>query len=149
MTNDILSQNTTEVQPLRPEDFELEVKFKIAEDRNADVVTLEQTGEQYLFIHWLQRMESAVAEFERFHAIKQIDSAIFSAYLWLRKNGIKSKAQVLYFIAEVLPKLKLLPDSPLATTRCRRCGSKIWGRESVLTGVGSSCRRNGKAGRLT
>ncbi len=144
MSNDILSQTTAEVQPLHPEEFHLDVKIKVAEDRNADIVTLTRTGEQFLFIHWLKRMESAIAEFERFHAIKRIDPAIWSAHEWLRKNGLRSKAEVLYFISEVLPKLKLPADSPLATTRCRRCSSEIWGRESILTGIGSSCRRNGQ-----
>ncbi len=143
MTNDILSQSAIEVKPLRPEDFHLDIRLKVGEDRNADVVTLLRTGEQYMFIHWLQRMESAAAELERFLAIRRIDPAIFSAHQWMRKNGIKTKEAFLYFVAEVLPKLRLPADSPLATMRCRRCGSEVWGRESLLTGIGSSCRRNG------
>ena len=61
------------------------------------------------------------------------------ARIWLSACGVKTETEF-HDLSKRIPLLKLQPDDPHAFTRCRVCRSKIWGRMSLITGVGSECR---------
>ena len=127
----------------------LSVRIKIdPDDRDRDIVTLEN-GEAYHFCTWLRGVELAVRLLRRALSTPtgRLTSTIYNQAAWgrafLDKCGVKTEEDFQYLESGLLPKLKLPPDSPRAARRCRICGSRIWGRESLLTGIGSECRHGG------
>ncbi len=111
---------------------------------NGDMVRL-CGGEEMTFDHWLRLAECAVRSVRAaigrpFASITPSEyQAACEGRRWLRACGIHDLQGFLDLEAH-LPLLRLPPD-PTRARRCRRCGSRIWGREALLTGYGSSCRR--------
>jgi len=127
----------------------LKVTIKVAENRDRDVVTL-ANGSQYYFPAWLAATERAARFAKMFielpdhTATKEQCTEFYAACKWLHWCGVRMDGDfdgdVKALLDEILPKLRMPADSPMASARCAKCGSRIWGREAVVTGLGSECR---------
>lgn len=112
-------------------------------------------GEGYFLSAWRQAAERAVKIIQICNDAKSLSltpsqvNEVKRAWYWLRRSGLtvadlQDNARLDRLMSETLYLLSLPADSPAAFTRCEKCGSKIWGDESIKTGIGSECRR--KAG---
>lgn len=116
--------------------------FKIILDEagnpDEDIVVL-CNGQRYRWIEWLGLTTKAVS---RVRAALDTQTRSWEAdwgHDWLVLCGIKTKEDFETFEKQ-LPLLQ--SDSSARAVRiCTHCGSKIWGREALVTGLGSKCRK--------
>jgi hypothetical protein len=127
---------------IKPDGFRLAVRVEPSIDRQRDIVVLERTGETFLWDHWLRLVRRSADLVRRALDDGGTSEAAVRAARWLTLNGIRSERDFEYLVEVHLPLLELPPDSSAARTTCLRCGAEIWGRESLLTGLGSDCRRS-------
>lgn len=128
----------------------LEVRFSMSPDRQSDKVYL-TNGTGYLFFDWLKATESAVKtclEYADLVTCTRAQTLEWErAARWMWRCGVRfdNRAALIELRDERLPLLRLPPDSPNMTRRCARCGRPIYGRESIILGVGTECRKKGVA----
>ena len=117
-------------------------KITIGRDPDHDIVVL-LNGDRYFFPAWLNLTRSAVSAIRQSIDTQSTCASARRAHDWLALCGIVSHQDFEDF-EKHLPLLDQ-PSSPSVTRSCRVCGSSIWGRESIVTGIGSGCRRDNGA----
>lgn len=97
---------------------------------------------------WLRSTETAVKAIRRALDAKTWDNVTYAMYrsaaegaTWLSACGVTDRADF-ESLEQRLP-LMHRAATPANAMRCRRCNSRIWGREALATGLGSCCRRGG------
>ena len=115
----------------------LNIRYKVGETPAQDHILFSDGGSTSLktFVTILARLTASLAEFP----ITNADTV--AALTILHRLGLEYSADTLTDLKELAYKLQLPADSPRARRYCVRCGSEIWGRESLLTGIGGGCRK--------
>ncbi len=122
----------------------MEITIRHAEDPQDDLVQLKD-GTEFTWPAWLNRTEHAVHAVRTAFDVPIKDlgnerlAAAKAGHDWLVACGVVTLSDFLDL--ELHLSVLRQPPDPSNTRHCRRCGSEIWGRESLLTGLGSECRR--------
>ena len=94
---------------------------------------------------WLKQTELAVKTVRSVLTKRKTAPGLFQAYAWLVRCGIKTQRDF-DDLEKHLPKLHRSMNVANGR-RCLKCNSRIWGKEALLTGLGSSCRHGGNRAR--
>lgn len=116
----------------------MNVKIIIGKNGEEDMVKLTD-GTGHMWSGWLRRTEQAVSTMRAAIDEKRISPEAQAAHAWLVRCGVATHTQFADLEAH-LPQLRM-PMSAANGRRCQKCGSKIWGKQALLTGLGSECRR--------
>lgn len=127
----------------------LTVRYHIAPRREDDKVYLSD-GLGFFFSEWLRATERAVKDCIEYNdATALTKTQIFEwsrSAKWLWRCGVRfdDRVALIQLRDETLPLLRLPADSPSMTRRCARCGRPISGRESIIYGIGTECRKKAR-----
>lgn len=110
--------------------------------------TVRVGSDTFLFDSWLSLLSGCVKIHREFMALgkdritEELYRNLYAADKFLWRNGVSVECfeSDIDELVEIIEKLKLPKDSPLVSTTCVVCGSKIWGRKSVMTRIGGKCR---------
>lgn len=120
----------------------MNVKIIVGETSEQDVVVL-ANGARYQWSAWLKMTELSVKSVRAAFDANAVTRDAIAGRNWLHSCGVNSRADF-EDLEKHLPQLRQ-PMSGQNARRCVVCGSRIWGKESLLTGVGSGCRRDNHA----
>lgn len=124
------------------------MKVKLIETQQGDQMVVLTNGSALDWDTWTKRVRLSVAAIEiaKRERTPQAARIAYVAHEFLKLCGVSDNTEYDDLRTRILPNINK-PDNTQMST-CRRCGERIWGRESLLTGYGSHCRRNPSARRI-
>ena len=122
----------------------MDIKIVIGRNGNEDTVVLADKS-RLPWSKWLRRTVLAVKALRAALDESRITPEAQAGHAWLKLCGVTSREQ----FEDLECHLPQLCQSMNAANgrRCRKCGSRIWGKMALLTGIGSECRRGGNKAR--
>ena len=115
----------------------MNIRIKLGVNGDDDIVVLPDRS-RWMWSAWLKRTEQAVKAVRAAFNSNTITPEAIAGRAWLVRCGVTERPQF-EDLERHLPQLRL-PADRTNTQRCVRCGSRIWGRQALLTGLGSRCR---------
>jgi hypothetical protein len=122
----------------------MNIKIVLGKDGAEDTVVLADKA-RWTWPAWLNRTERAVKSVRAAFDANRITPEAQAAHGWLKLCGVTTREEF-EDLERHLPQLRQ-PMSAANGRRCRKCGSRVWGKMALLTGLGSECRRGGNQAR--
>lgn len=118
----------------------MNIKIILGKNGNEDTVVLTDRS-RVNWSAWLARTEQAVKAVRAAFDENKITPAAIEGRRWLELCGVRGRKEF-EDLERHLPQLGM-PMGAANGRRCKKCGSKIWGKMALITGLGSECRRGG------
>jgi hypothetical protein len=121
------------------------MNIKLITAQNGDQLVVIGKRDNRFTLEWEQwasraRLSVSAIEVAKRERTPQAFRLAIAAHEFLSLCGISSNDEYEDFKSRVIPNLSTSDAQVMSV--CRKCGERIYGRESLLTGYGSQCRRN-------